>query len=74
MDPGLLTKDEAEVYWLIEARLAALAGKDDTKGDEAEAAAAAAAAETQAVIIGPCHHTPGISTLLREQSIILSRW
>ena len=50
MDPGLLTKDEAEIYRLVEARLAALAGKDDTEGGEAEAAAAAAAAETHAVV------------------------
>ena len=50
MDPGLLTKDEAEVYRLIEARLSELARKNDAEGDEAEEAAAAVAAEAQAVV------------------------
>ena len=50
MDPGLLTKDEAEIYRLVEATLAELAGKDGNEGGEAEAAAAAAAAEARATV------------------------
>ena len=40
MDPGLLTKDEAEVYRLVEAKLAELNGDDDDEGGEEAAAAA----------------------------------
>ena len=36
MDPGLLTKDEAEACRLIEARLAELVGKGDAEEGEAE--------------------------------------
>ena len=50
MDPGILTKDEAEVYRLVEARLAELAGKDDGAEGEAEAAEAAAAAQARAAV------------------------
>jgi hypothetical protein len=53
MDPGILTKDEAEVYRLVEARLAELAGKGDgAKGEagEAEAAEAAAVAQAKAAV------------------------
>ena len=42
MDLGLLTKGEAEVYRLVEAKLTELAGKDGTNRGEDEATAAAA--------------------------------
>ena len=50
MDLGLLTKGEAEVYRLVEAKLTELAGKDGTNRGEDEATAAAAAAQVQAVV------------------------
>ena len=49
MDPGLLTKSEAEVYRLVEAKMAELAGAEGTDEGEADIAAVAAA-QTQAAI------------------------
>ena len=61
MDPGLLTKDEAEVYRLVAARLAELAGKDDDEADEEEAATrkapSAAAAASRAAVERMVHLT-----------------